>query len=354
MKKIILATLAAAALVACAKEDVVVAPKGEAIAFNNAFVDGTTKAIDPSVKTLTLDHFVVYGTTTGDEDDAPEVNIFPGVAVTGAVSAVDESGNATSGSWSYLPECTQYWINGNDYHFAAVVNGKDANPATAAAETKGTVSVDTVVGMPETISYNSANQRDLLYAEATAEGQAVGNNPAVAFTFSHLLSKVKFTFNNTSANGSNNGYTYKITDIRIENVGLNATCNVTNYPNYTWAIADKTTALFGNIVATGETNEANTDAIDVLPGKSGSSLYERLVVPQAYTDLQVKCRIALLYNGQEVDVENYNKPVSVTLECGHSYNFILSGSVGDPIEFTVTKVDGWVEDNTQYTPNPNN
>ena len=352
MKKIILATLAAAALVACAKEDVVVASKGETIAFDNAFVDNTTKAIDPSVKTLTLNHFVVYGTTTGNEDGAPEVCIFPGIAVAGAVSAVDADGKATESNWTYLEAYTQYWIEGNDYHFAAVVNGKNDQPATAAEETKATVLAD-AVGMPETISYNSANQRDLLYAEATAVGQAKGSNAPVAFTFSHLLSKVKFTFNNTSAADSNNGYTYKITDIKIVNVGLNATCNVTNYPNYTWAITDTTTAEFGNIVATGETNEANTAAIDVLPGKSGSSLYERLVVPQAYTDLQVQCRIALLYKGQEVDVENYNKTVSVTLECGHSYNFILSGSVGDPIEFTVTKVNGWVEDNTQYTPNNN-
>ena len=79
MKKIILATLAAAALVACAKEDVVVAPKGEAIAFNNAFIDNSVRSIDPSITkdgNNALAGFVVYGTTLGDHDGAQTVNIF--------------------------------------------------------------------------------------------------------------------------------------------------------------------------------------------------------------------------------------------------------------------------------------
>lgn len=81
MKKIILATLAAAALVACAKEDVVVASKGEAIGFTNAFVDNTTKAMDPSLTTTSLKGFKVYGTTTGDHAGAQTVNIFNGIDV---------------------------------------------------------------------------------------------------------------------------------------------------------------------------------------------------------------------------------------------------------------------------------
>ena len=333
MKKIILATLAAASLVACAKEEIVVAPKGEAIAFDNAFVDNTTKAIDPSVTTKTLNKFVVYGTTQGNEDGAPVINIFNGVLVEGSVTEVDANGIATEQSWDYASDYTQYWIDRNTYAFAAVANGTvtpDAN------------------GMPKTISYNSENQKDLLYAENTsyAPYRKDSSNKTVAFTFNHLLSKVKFTFNNASPAG---GYNYVVTDLQIAGVGKNATCNVESFPTYTWAIADTTTAEFGHIVAA--TAEEVTTAINVVPGSSGVSNYERLVVPQNYTALTVSCRIATMINGKEADVENYSKTVSVNLEGGNAYNFVLSRELNDEIKFSVVKVDEWVENNTQYTPN---
>lgn len=336
MKKIILATLAAASLVACAKEEIVVAPKGEAIAFDNAFVDNTTKAIDPSVTTKTLKKFVVYGTTKGDEQNAPVINIFNGVLVEGSVTEVDVNGDATAQNWAYAPNYTQYWIDGNFYAFAAVANGTvtpDAN------------------GMPKTISYNSENQKDLLYAKNTSYAPylKVSSNKTVAFTFNHLLSKVKFTFKNESPVG---GYNYVVTDLKIAGVGKNATCDVVNFPtSYTWAITDTTTAEFGHIVAA--TAEEVTAAINVVPGSSGVSNYERLVVPQDYTALTVSCRIATMINGKEADVETYIKPVSVNLEGGNAYNFVLSRKLDDKIQFSVVKVNEWVENPAQYTENNN-
>ena len=74
-----------------------------------------------------------------------------------------------------------------------------------------------------------------------------------------------------------------------------------------------------------------------------------------YTAVNVKARIALLYGTKEVDVLNYNETVSVNLLGGNAYNFILQGSIGEPIQFSVTKVENWIENwienNTQYTPN---
>ena len=63
MKKIFILLLAIATLAACNKSEVVDVNPGEAIQFGNAFVDNATKAIDPSITTLTLDGFTVYGTT---------------------------------------------------------------------------------------------------------------------------------------------------------------------------------------------------------------------------------------------------------------------------------------------------
>lgn len=339
MKKTLFTIFAVAALAACAKEEVVNV-NHESIAFDNAFVDNATKAIDPSITTLTLNGFTVYGTTQGNETGAPIVNIYSAVPVSGSVTSVDQNGNATAGSWSYGDQYTQYWIAGNTYNFAAVKNG--------------TVTTDGN-GMPESIAYDAEGQTDLLYAEAVNILGKTSGNEAVAFTFSHLLSKVKFSFQNTSAATTNPNYTYMVTDIEISGVGLTASCNVTNFPTYAWGTpATSYTAVapltFGDIVADGVA--ANEAAVKVGSQVTKLSNYERLLIPGNYTAMNVKARVALLYGEAEVDVLNYDKNVSVNLEGGNAYNFVLTGSIGEPIEFTVTRVEEWDENPAQYTENP--
>ena len=326
MKKIILATLAAAALVACAKEDVVVAPKGEAIAFDNAFVDNTTKAIDPSITTKTLTSFVVYGTTQGDHaDDAPIVRIFDGVEVTGAVTATDGEGKATAGSWNYAENYTQYWIDGNKYNFAAIKNG---NVASYQNE------------LPKTISYNAAGQTDLLYAEAkNIEGKKTGNGP-VAFTFDHLLSKAVFTFKNTTPASPATAYTYKVTDIEISGVASEGIYDVVDgWGSFTIA----TNPLeFENIVALDtEGNVLNSGAaVAVGAQDTYKSHYERLLIPGT-RDVTISCIITLYYGNAVVDVINYEKNITLTLVKGTAYSFNLEVGLNETIKFTVTKVEGW-------------
>lgn len=325
MKKIILATLAAAALVACAKEDVVVASKGEAIAFNNAFVDNTTKAIDPSITNdgdNALEGFVVYGTTKGDHDGAQTVNIFNGVNVGVNIDGIGDD-------WKYANNLVQYWIDGNIYDFAAVVNGTV------------TVTPDSN-GMPATIAYNATSQTDLLYAEQKGiEGKKSGNG-AVAFTFDHLLSKVKVTFNNTSKASEHNKYNYKVTNVQIVGTYASADYDLTATPQ-AWGVGTGSyTAQLGHIVAANANTEV-TEALAIYHTSNGVSNYERLVIPGAYTALTVNCHIEL-YVGNvttPVDVIEYSQPVQVTLEKGKCYNFILSAGVGEEIEFTVTQVNGW-------------
>ena len=337
MKKTLFTILAVAALAGCDKEQIVTVNQ-EAITFENAFVDNATKALDPSITTTTLDGFTVYGTTQGNEASAPVVNIYPGVAVTGRVTDVDGNGNATAGTWNYDDQYTQYWIADNTYNFAAVKNA--------------TVTTD-ANGMPTSLAYDAATQTDLLYAEATATGKASGNE-AVAFTFSHLLSKVKFSFQNTSAATTNPNYTYKVTDITISGVGLTASCDVTNFSAYVWGTptafyTSENPLTFGSIVNNGTAE--NEIAFNVGSQVTKSSNYERLLIPGDYTNIKVKARIALLYGENEVDVINYDKTVSVKLLGGNAYNFVLQSSIGEPIQFKVTKVEGWIENNTQYNYN---
>ena len=322
MKKIILATLAAAALVACAQEDVVVAPKGEAIAFDNAFVDNTTKAIDPSITTSTLDNFLVYGTTQGDHaENAPIVRIFDGVTVTGT-DVTDGEGNVTARSWGYSEGYTQYWIDGNKYNFAAIKNG---NVTSFANE------------LPETISYTADGNTDLLYAEAkNIEGKKTSNAP-VTFTFDHLLSKAVFTFTNTTPDDVDTEYYYKVEGITIS--GLSSKANYT-VSNETWTETEAGhVASFGNIVADG-TIADSADAVSVNEDETLSSNYQRLLIPGT-RNVTISCTITLYYGSAIVDVINYEKNFSLTLVKGTAYSFNLQAGLNDPIKFTVSKVEGW-------------
>lgn len=345
MKKIILATLAAASLVACAKEDIVASTNGEAIAFNNAFVDNTTKAIDPSTTKANLVGFQVYGTTKGDHAGAETINIFNDLAV---------GHNLTDGvgpeGWKYATSFTQYWIADNTYNFAAVANAADDAVATS--------NEPETIGMPASITYDATTQKDLLYASYNnVVGKVSGNDP-IAFTFSHLLSKVKFTFQNESAAGTDPDYTYKVTDITISAIGKEAVCDVSAYTNtntvYTWGTPTELYPVdaplaFGHIVATAEDAE-NAAAINVGPASSGVSNWERLVIPGTYNAV-IKCRIALLIGTKEADVIDYNQTITgLTFNGGNSYNFVLKSKVGEPIQFTVQEVNGWGSDVPVNTP----
>lgn len=335
MKKIILATLAAAALVACAKEDVVVAPKGEAIAFNNAFVDGTTKAMDPSYTTTSLKTFNVYGTTLGDHDDAKVVNIFNGVAVLNG----EYNGAYTGDDWKYDATATQYWIDGNTYNFAAVVNG--------------TVTTD-ANGMPATIAYDATTQTDLLY---DAVGPIVGEkngNGAVAFTFAHLLSKAVFSFTNTTLATPDTGYFYTVKDIEVSGVASGATYTVAGTGTWgSYAGVGTYKVGFGHIVEDGE-NTGETQ-VQINETETYFSNYERLLIPGTY-NVTIKCTISLYLNHEDdahlVDLINYTTTLNnYTFDPGHAYCFKLAAGLEDPIKFTVTPVDEWITDWTNVNEN---
>ena len=328
MKKIILATLAAASLVACAQEDVVYNTDNNAIKFDNAFVGNTTKAIDPSITnpsdTVSLDtdltKFLVYGTTKGVHANAEVINIF---------NAEEVAINANGDGWNYAADKTQYWLEGNKYNFAAVVNvGLD----------KTKITTDTN-GMPTSVVY-AANNGDLLYARSAEdiEGLASGNKP-VAFTFDHLLSKVKFSFKNeTPTSTDTEKYTYRVTNIEMTGTYAEATCAL---DNYTWTKNNDNVATtnYGHIVAEG-VNE-NEEAVKVGPEATYYSNYENLVIPGTY-NVNIKCQIELLIGEQVAKVIAYDNNVkNLTLSPGTAYNFVLTGELGDSIEFIVTKVNEW-------------
>ena len=324
MKKIFIAMMAVAAFAACSTEEQIAAPKGDAIAFGDAFVDNATKAIDSTfanngtgVNELT--QFDVYGIV---ENAAGKVaNIF-------CAEPVSKSGSV----WTYDPNKTQYWVAGNSYSFAAVKNG--------------VVAVDNY-DMPATIAYDVATQHDVLYAEVNNVNYA-GNVQPVKFTFNHLLSKVKFTVKNHMQYG--NGNSYKVENVRIVDAVKNATYEI----GATWT--DHSAPLyelnFGNVVAVGATDPAAAVA-KLLENGEGESLYERLLIPQTNAALTIKVDVEYYvadkaHAGTDVLNDSYTKEVvaNLTLEAGKAYNFILTlGNPGEPITFAVENIVDWDEEN---------
>ena len=327
MKKIFIAMMAVAAFAACSTEEQIAAPKGDAIAFGDAFVDNATKAIDGTfanngtgVNELT--QFNVYGIV--ENANGAVANIF-------CAEPVSKSGSV----WTYDPNKTQYWVAGNSYSFAAVKNG--------------VVAVDDY-DMPATIAYDVTTQDDVLYAEVNNVNYA-GNVQPVKFTFNHLLSKVKFTVKNQMQYG--NGNSYKVEQVRIVNAAKNATYTVDG----TWgAHAGAHELNFGDIVTVGASQDEA--ALKLLENGVGESNYERLLIPQTNAALTIKVDVKYYIAdkanpGTDVLNDSYTKEVvaNLTLEAGKAYNFILTlGNPGEPITFAVENIVDWDEENVAANP----
>lgn len=294
MKKILISMLAVAALVSCSKEESIRVDQGEAIAFGNAFVDNSTRA-DYSDGVQKLTKFYVYGTVTGT---AGTVNIFNGVEVTG---------NVGNDVWSYDEQYAQYWIAGADYNFAAVV---DANVAT-----------EDTYNMPltlTTLADVTSNLEDMLYATASVQN-ATANQAPVNFTFSHLLSKAKFTVT-SNAEG---GYYHTVTGIKVS-----------NFETGTYTIADGTWA------GTGSKDVAFAEIANVTSDSGAESNAEMLLVPNAAT-FNVTFTVDLYKDDTMLGTETKTIAVENDLVKGNAYNFTIDCSVGNPIQFTVTNDPTW-------------
>ena len=295
MKKTLIALAALAMVAACNKAEVIEVPQGDAIAFENPFVDNATKATatDPSYGAVDFTKFQVWGT-------ANDVAIFNGNDVEGVVGEGNE--------WSCSNK--QYWIEGVKYDFAAVANGKVESLAN---------------GLPATISYTANGTSDLVYAESkNITGQPAGSNVPVALTFSHLLAKVKFT---ATTNTNVEGYSYTVSDITIKNAYDSGVYTV---EGTSWGTLAKTNGqAFGSI-----TVDMNT--------KSSECAQEKLLIPIAVADkINIACKVTLNFNGEKIWEDTPNVTVNTGLAPANAYNFTIALNVGEEIKFSVVKGPSW-------------
>lgn len=321
MKKLFIAVLAMASLVACNKNEVIEQAASPAIQFENAFVDNATRAnaaVDPSTTTATIEAFSVWGFMNG-----PTGKVF-----------VEEKVTKNGSEWKYIN--TQYWTPGNEYWFAALSNYTNAVVNVEGANTYGLGNIKyTVTDGAEDLLYAAAGPIDAPAATATSA-------EPVKFTFNHMLSKVKFTFTN--------GFNNELATIDVKNIKMvvpataDIDVNVADWwSTNCWKNYDNTaTIAFGDACA--------KTAI----GVSQESADERIILP-ANNDVVYSVTFDVaLYQGDVVAYKG-TKTVEikgVALEMGKAYNFkaelnasniTADGTELLPIEFTVEEVKDWVE-----------
>ena len=324
MKKLLVSVLAIAGLVACTQETTLVQKGNAPMEFGAAFVENATRAnaaVDPSTTTESITGFDVWGFM-----DSPEGVVFEDEDVTGK-----------TGSFNYVN--TQYWIPGHTYYFAALapMNGANWDLDTTNASTLG-------AGV---VTFENINgTEDLLYAATAVDATKiqVGEAPVdkVRFQFSHLLSKVKFSF----TNGFDNDNAY----IDVKNVKMVAPSKATIdlavenwWDNDDWKLVDAVpvTLEFGDACA------------KTAVGVKQVTDNERLTIPAAATQsYKVTFEVALYFG----DVLAFTKTLesnieNVALEMGKAYNFKatldetnISGEDGKellPIVFDVEEVKEW-------------
>lgn len=333
MKKLFLMLAAAAAVASCSKDYTIVADQGEAIEFGS-FVENSTRAdaaTDPSYSTtagkgVALTQFNVYGAVGG-------VNIFSG-------DPVNKGQTAYGSAWT-LDGTTQYWINGANYEFVAVVDGNKKVGENVITQT--TVNG---AGIPTAITYNSDGATDLL-CKRVVRNAVDGNTDTslVGFQFTHLLSKVKFSVkNNTNAAATN--YRIVLTEATITGALASNTYSVGE--NSAW-----------NTVNT--TDNTKNFALENLTVNSGAQQYhstELLLLPGVNVGVTVKAEIQATANGTNwTKVSTMEKTFTnvlgadKTLVANQAYHFAVTLGIGTEIEFTATQMPEWVDgDDADDTP----
>ena len=326
MKKVLVAILSLAALVACSQDSVVKTPDSTAISFDNMFVENKTRAAaDPSTTTDNIEEFAVWG-FRGDAQELVFNN-----------ERVYKEGDV----WTY--DHLQYWMEGKDYFFGAVspVNHKDVTVDTKDMSKDG-------LG---TISFtNTDGSVDLIYAEKVVYASEI--NPSapekVKLQFAHLLSRVKFSF---KYNFPNELTTVAVKNIKINNSPANGSIDVTEArADWSWNIPQNGATMlvdFGHVE-----NGSEFAAMDTY---YESDKY-RLIIPTDETRNHDITFDIIVYNNH-VEAETYS--ISTTLKDkafvqGKSYNIvteitpenIVDGGL-QPIEFDVIEVEEWLDENEE-------
>ncbi len=277
----------------------------QAIAFGDVFVDNATRA-DYSSNSIKIKQFNVYGTVTGT---AGTVALFDGDG------AVVSRGDKNYGeAWSCTE--TEHWIPGADYVFEAVVDG---------TITDGKIAY-TIGANPDTDGVN-----DLLYAKEVVN-DATADQGIVKFTFTHLLSKVGFSFTNGVTD--NDAYTFNVKGVSFTGHDTNGTYTTTTGAWDNNVTASATALSFGAAGAVVDATKVYAPTThQIIPGN------QTLAITITYD---------IVYNGETMS-EGVTTTKSLTheFEKNKVYNIaVVLPAPGNAIQFSVNETNGvgaWVD-----------
>ena len=308
MKKLLVMGLAAMglALTACNSDETVEVAKGNAIGFKT-FVNNSTRVANDAT-TDGLKSFKVWGLMNdGTKTGTP----FVGKEVT----------KEANGTWSYTPPV--YWEKGYAYSFVALAPN-DAYEFTAPTE------IDTWGSLTFN---NGTGETDLIYATAKQSTVTGDVCPlSVNLTFNHMLSRVRFQFENGMLDGS------KLT---VSNVKITDA-----YTSGTATLAEQLTGLSWTPgQGTGELEFGGADAMDKNAKKATGHKY---MIPAtkdyklSFTVTRVHHGVTDVYNHKDVPLQG------LTFEPGKSYQLTAKFTAENvnpdgslcPIKFTAT-VNPW-------------
>ena len=174
----------AMSLGSCSSDETLESIEREAITFGNVTMENLSRAAaDPSYNedTNPLNQFNVWGTVKGNTSNT--VQIFNGASVTNGYITDEENDYGYGKIWTC--DVTQYWIPDATYNFMAIAN---ADPTKVTKPN----------GIPTAIDFELTDgSKDLLLAAPVTR---TNNFEVVPFEFSHLLSKVHFTFDGSASN----------------------------------------------------------------------------------------------------------------------------------------------------------
>lgn len=310
MKKLFLISMAATAMLAgCSNDETLDVVQPKAIDFTS-FVDKSTKAAT-DVTTDNLTAISVYGWRSPLDQSPTTIQIFNAQDVT-----------KTNGAWGYTP--IQYWEANYKYAFEAIAPKSGEKGVTFTAAQAG-----------GTISFVSDAETDLVYdkvADITTPA-TLGTMNAVSFTFDHMLSRVKFTFNNGFPSTSIANIDIK--DVKITNVHSEGT--ITPETESYWTPAKNNDQVKVATVAFDVTNNTN-----LVPSTGTCASEHKYLLPVENASYTVTFKVTLK-QGNATTEYDCSSNISISLARGKSYNFVATINPANlgaaPIEFTATVTD---------------
>jgi hypothetical protein len=247
-----------------------------------------------------------------------------------------EKNTADYGDVWTLTGSKQYWIDGANYEFVAVVDGNKKVGENVITRTE----LFNTTGIPSFITYNSDGATDLLCARVVrnANQNGVTDKSLVAFGFKHLLSKVMFSVTNTTDAAADN-YRIVLTEAKITGALNNSTY----------------------VVSTGQWNHDLTPktkdfTLENLTINSNATQYhssEVLLIPGNNVGVVVKAKVQATADGQNwKDVSTIEKTFTNVLGTdgklvvNNAYHFAVTLGIGTEIQFTATTMPEWGNGNT--------